>query len=648
MNHEWINVYQYWKKTGMVVEEETMFQYVQQRYPNWISHYHHCLRRARQAVLKKLVAAFLRENIGGIVNHLHKELPCEAHPPFPPSYRFYPVQNDQWLIVPIGKRYAFDRYQLTGDLLLHTATSLRPIEHVVEWLILVYPLLSKQVKRAHWGRLVEELCNAGANQSLSYLWQEIKKGEIRQQENAAHLIEFVQKRNQEDPLFFEQFCVEGHHLHPCAKTKLGLSPEEVDRNSPECRNQPSLHFVAVRPDFVRSTWVEKEQEPNSFIFEIFPGLESQIDPVYREQYQLIPVHGWQMERVIPTLYQEEIAKKIIVPLPNVKIPALATSSFRTLCPVMKSGYPSPITVKVAVNSQMTSTVRSISPQTTMNAKKFTLLMQEVMRREPQLRGKFVPIGEIGGCYFKSIDPLKRRNLSVVFREAMPLQKDETPIVASALYDRSPLTGQPIIADLLRLYAENKTIQSEQKAADQFITEYIDLTLTGYLTLMVKYGIGLEGHMQNSIPVFRQGRPIKMMVRDWGGARIYRERLQKQGMRLDFDPNSLTVTTKIEKMHEKMFYTVYQSHLGELIIQLCNQYRLSEDSLWKKVGEISRQILEQIAQNPLFTDQSSQDQAFLFQNQVPLKALTMMRLFPDKEQYCQVANPLCYQNSCSPT
>ena len=227
------------EKTGYVIEEEAMFQYVQRKYPHWVSRYRHCLRRARQSVLHKLVVAFLRENIGGIINHLQNELPQKMTPPFPPSFRYYPVQNGHWLIFPIEQQFAFDRYQLMGDLLLLTPTSLRAIEHAVEWLVLVYPKLSKQLKNAQWGNLVKELCNAGANQALSYLWQERREEEMRQQGHVTNLLELVQSSHTTDPFFFEQFCVEGHHLHPCAKTKLGFVPEEVDQFSPRM-SKPSI------------------------------------------------------------------------------------------------------------------------------------------------------------------------------------------------------------------------------------------------------------------------------------------------------------------------------------------------------------------------------------------------------------------------
>lgn len=637
MLSEWSSIYQRWKETGQVAEEEAMFRYIKKKYPEWISQYETCLARARQTVLKRTVEGFLRENIGGMAQRLVKQLPPEWRNPFPSSYRYLAIKEDQWLVFPIEKRFAFYRYPLRGRLWLATSTALKPIEHVVEWLALIDPILSQQVRSDHWKQLIQELCNAVANQTLAYLWQEIKVKKQKQQgEEPRRFIERLSKM-QDPSLYFEQLCVEGHHLHPCAKTKLDLQPEEVDQYSPECRNESFLQFVAVKQGWVESTW-EKDAF-HTFLVQSFPELLDWVEPFARDGYLLIPVHEWQMKRVIPSVYQEEIEKKIVMPIPRLRIPASATSSFRTLVPFVQKETPSELNVKVAVNSQMTSTIRSISPQTAINSKTFSWLMEEVLKREPALKEKLVPIPELGGCCFKSPDPLKSRNLSVVFREAVKRKKGEIPIVASSLLSDAPETGRPVIHDLLAWYACNNGIQSEQEVTERFLFDYMRIILSCYLPLMVKYGIGLEGHMQNSIPVFREGRPVRLMVRDWGGARIYYRRLQQQGIDLDFYPHSLTVTSNIEKMYEKMFYTVYVSHLGELILQWSDRYGLSEAKLWKNVREISEEVLATIAQDPKYSEAVKLDHAFLFQTKVPLKALTTMRLFPDRECYVLVPNPL---------
>ncbi|MFP3340870.1 ferric iron reductase, partial [Micrococcus sp. SIMBA_131] len=76
-------------------------------------------------------------------------------------------------------------------------------------------------------------------------------------------------------------------------------------------------------------------------------------------------------------------------------------------------------------------------------------------------------------------------------------------------------------------------------------------------------VALEGHLQNSIPVFKKGQPVRFYFRDWGGARIYKRRLEERGMYPKFYPESITLTENKEEMYSKAHYTIFQNHLGEI-------------------------------------------------------------------------------------
>src|SRR5690606_40736250 len=58
-----------------------------------------------------------------------------------------------------------------------------------------------------WKEFERELCNAGANQALAYLWKEHRDDQIKQinrKVQANHLLEFVQKTGQKSEVFFER------------------------------------------------------------------------------------------------------------------------------------------------------------------------------------------------------------------------------------------------------------------------------------------------------------------------------------------------------------------------------------------------------------------------------------------------------------
>jgi siderophore synthetase component len=399
----------------------------------------------------------------------------------------------------------------------------------------------------------------------------------------------------------------------------------------------------VQKTFLR--WSRSNTDPVGVIEEWFPGRVDEMEKELRELgldpdgYAPVPVHGWQYRRVIPEMYAEEIRRGIVVPLRRVVVSAKAMSSFRTLQPLSASGAG---TVKVAVNSQMTSTVRSISPQTAMNASRFSAMIREALAKEPGLAGIVIPVCERFGIHFAapwaSNDQL--RNLTAVFREPVSelTEQEELPIVGTALYAKSPLSGQTVLAELVGLYARTTWEKDLRRAARRFLTEYADLLLTGCLTLMVKYGIGLEGHLQNSIPVFREGRPVRLLIRDWGGARVYAERLVRQGIRYNALPGSLTLVKDINEMRRKVFYTVFQNHLGELIDRLADDFHVSERELWTDVSRMAGSIFEKISRIPEHRRNALADREVFFSERAELKALTLMRLTGNGKEVCHVPVP----------
>jgi siderophore synthetase component len=306
--------------------------------------------------------------------------------------------------------------------------------------------------------------------------------------------------------------------------------------------------------------------------------------------------------------------------------------------------------KTSVDSQMTSTIRSISPNTANNAPEFTRLIRAILRREPQLARTFVPVCEVAGANFKA-DPnepdpgtgtAKSRNLSAVLREDVGRHAgpDELAIVGCALYAGSPITGRPILAELVEAFAKSSGVSSSSEAAFRFVSEYTSVSLPGFLTLMVKYGIGLEGHLQNSVPVFKAGRPVRLLFRDWGGARIHGERLRRRGLRVSFYPGSAVLTDRLDEMRNKVFCAVFQNQLGEIILQSCKHFGVPERDLWREVRRICDGIFDEIGSHPEHAADAAADREALYGTEADYKALTTMRLDPKGGyRYAKVSNPL---------
>lgn len=455
--------------------------------------------------------------------------------------------------------------------------------------------------------------------------------------------------------FYEQLVVDGHPLHPGAKLKLGLSVGDVIRFSPELGARPEAAFVAVAKGCYRDASLDG-RGLTAILYAEYPGLRWQVANVLREKeldaddYGLIPVHPWQFEHVLPRLYAEAMQGGEIVPLEGFRIPTRALVSFRTLAPVQRwDGRKHHI--KTAVNLQLTGAVRTVSPNSVENAAPISRMLREIADREERFGGRFVILEERAAAYYDSANraspPRERRelakNLAAILREdpEAHVRPGEIPVTACALLAESPMSGKPVLMEVLELFAAGRGIADPELAAVTFVRRYCEACLPGFLTVMSRYGVSLEGHLQNSIAVFWGGETVRMLVRDFGGVRILRERLARQGVRADLYPGSAVVIEDVEDLRNKTYYAVFQNHLGELLACLVRCLDLEEERLWRPVAEVSRAVFRELKADPTIREQAARDEADLFRPTLDLKAMTTMRLLGDVTDYTfsEVLNPM---------
>ncbi|WP_171660820.1 IucA/IucC family siderophore biosynthesis protein [Geobacillus sp. BMUD] len=647
--------------------EEECAEFIEKRFPEHLSAYVHHVMRARTTILQRTVAALLREDVFGLYSRSYnlqvigsvyitnwrwltpewepavRQLPA-AHLREGIMYKLFPVAPGQCLLIPIRGESAFRQCDI-GEEVISVGEGIQTVRDALSFLSLLTPLIKAAGEEQAWAQLAKELENGTANLALAY-WHFEKECQTMRKE-ADNLFTYIEQR-QSDPsfcpaLFFEQLCIEGHHLHPGAKTKLPMSPKDVLAYSAEFGGQPQLRIVAVRRNLCDFHF-DGYEDPNTFLFDHFPALRSLVAERFREadkrleDYVLVPVHPWQYEHVLPNVYREELDDGRLWLIEGAVIPTQATASFRTVL-----AKEAPLYIKTAVHSQMTSTVRSISPQSANNGATYSRLFRAILERERGLSAIFLPVCEIGGCSFRSKDPNKARNLSVIYREGLDrlIDEGEIAITGTALYAPSPFSGQPIINDMIEAYAKGIGRPSSQETALSFLREYAVIAVRGFLTLLVKYGIGLEGHLQNTVPVFRQGKPTKLLFRDWGGIRLYRPRLERQGFHIDVRPGSITITDDLREAQNKVFYTVFQNQFGEIIRHISRRWGIAEEQGWACVRRQCDEVFAELAKDPSLTFAVDEDREALYRPFIDHKALTKMRLQPEAKTYCfvSVPNPL---------
>jgi siderophore synthetase component len=215
------------------------------------------------------------------------------------------------------------------------------------------------------------------------------------------------------------------------------------------------------------------------------------------------------------------------------------------------------------------------------------------------------------------------------------------VPACALLAESPVSGGPVLLEVLELFAAGRGIADSEPAAVAFLRRYCEVCLPGFLTVMSRHGVSLEGHLQNSIPVFRGGEPVRVLVRDFGGVRILGERLARQRIRAELHPGSAIAIEDVEDLRNKVYYPVFQNHLGELIACLVRRLDLEEGRLWQPVAEVCRRVFRELKVDPAIREQAARDEAALFRPTLDLKAMTTMRLLGHVTDYAfsEVPNPL---------
>jgi len=611
------------------------------------------LRRGRAGILHRLLQCCVRENIGGIRDRSVDDLAANRL-----VVRF---DGDLVLTAPVARRFFLDRWDFVAPITLRRGKVETELQSAVELLeVLDEAFPPPDAEQTAWrNRFRFELANSAANYALALAGAARRRCNFVRAAERFSVLDWVEWRVSCDesfsPLvFFEQWVVDGHPLHPGAKLKAGMSPLDVLQNSPEWEARPDVRIVAVAKSHCLVATFQNDG-PCDVLRREYPLLGSIVDQALQQRgldpaaYEWIPVHPWQFERTIPDLYADEIRRQLVVPLPAAIIPTAALMAVRSLAPI-GDGCRNRHHLKTAVNVQMTGAVRTVSPQAAANGPMLASVLAEVQRRESRFDDRLVVLLEDVGISFvpqgSDLSDERRaqlgKNLAAVLREnpEAHVQPGEVAMPGSALLAESPLGNSPIASEFVAWY-ERRLRCSTNDAVVAFLRDYAEITAPGMLRLMTRYGIGLEGHLQNCVLVFRDGRPVRMLVRDMGGVRILSSRLERHGITAHFLPGSATLALDDDDLRHKVGYAFLQNHWGELIACLVRHFNLAERDCWRPLAEVCQAEFRRLADDPLAAASAQADAADFFRSHLALKALTTMRLRGDvtKYSFSEVANPL---------
>ncbi|MBG6135353.1 IucA/IucC family protein [Longispora fulva] len=400
----------------------------------------------------------------------------------------------------------------------------------------------------------------------------------------------------EGVLFLERLATEGHNLHPCGRTRLGMSVADVlayDLEGPGF----DLAVVALRAD------VHVGDDVGAAL-----GL-----PAAPDGFVLQPAHPWQVANVLRTRHADAGRAGLWRVVDGLRVPCAPTASLRTV--LTGAGQ----LVKVSLDVQITSTRRSISVATARNGPPVSALVETLLAGTGgSLLGEFAGAGALLAASERDVTAVLRHPLAGV------VSAGELAVPANALPAVCPATGSTVLELLAAAHPHGPVA---------WLSDYATALLGPVLRLLA-HGVGLEAHLQNCVPLFTAGRCARMVFRDLGGVRLHGPRLAAAGHPLTLWPGSVTGTDDADVLRAKVAYTALGNHLGAVV-----------DGLglgavgWATVGRVLRGVYAPLLDDALVGVAAAEDLGALTAGPWAHKALVRMRLSGGGDEYVPVDNPL---------
>lgn len=536
-------------------------------------------------------------------------------------------------------------FKMKGDIFVISDQKISPLRSVDTLLALLKTELESQTGNGQWQQFVLEIQNSLRNLKLVNEYSHRYKQNLRNtisQSGEKTLIEYVSNHlsHHEQILFFETWAFKAHPYHPCHKTKLGFTPSDYLKYSSEFDQNLALPLAAVKKDRIHLESENDNFNYNTWFSEIYPkqwaSYKNELQKMNFSTDDFYPVfiHPWQYEHVLKKMLTADIANQHLIWMDQVTLDTKPSLSFRTVTSTEEKSQPH---IKLPVAIQCTSALRTISAAAVENGPKFSKIFRAILKAENQFDEHFYVMQESYALRIQDADLEVQRNFATIYRDnpTQFVRDHQIPIVVAALFEKSPVTELPLFIELIHT-ALDHTLSS----ATEYFSRYCDIILRGYLDLFLIYGIGFEGHQQNTIVVFEDYFPRAVIARDLGGIRIHLPTLQKHGFDINAHPTSATVTVDLHEVTNKFAHTVIQYQLGELVLLLADYYQVDENIFWKIVKDKLHSRFEELKPK-MEENQWIQIYKNLLSDDWQIKSLMRMRLndLYNKNLYASVTNPL---------
>lgn len=440
--------------------------------------------------------------------------------------------------------------------------------------------------------------------------------------------------------------MDAHLYHPSYKSRIGFSLDDNRRYGPEFKQPLQLQWLAVHRSTGRMNHSARKgyeemirQELGDAEYARFAELLRQMDKSI-DEHLLMPVHPWQWQQRIATLFHAELASGDIVPLGLGRDSYRPQQSIRTLAnhSARDKAY-----VKLSISITNTSTSRILAAHTVMNGPIVTdwlhgLIAQDAYAKELD----FIILGEVLGVSFNyDRMPEVRKSkaygtLGAIWRESLHryLRPGEAAIPFNGLCHVDD-SGRPLIDPWI-----------ERHGVRAWTERMLQTSVTPIIHMLLAHGIGMESHAQNIMLIHQDGWPTRIALKDFhDGVRYSPQHLAQPELAPELVPvpasharinrNSFIITDDLDAVRDFSCDAFFFICMAETAIFLARHYALPENEYWSMTARLIRDYQQRHPQH------AARFRAFdVFAPTFQVEELTKRRLLGDSEpRFRQVPNPL---------
>lgn len=466
---------------------------------------------------------------------------------------------------------------------------------------------------------------------------------------------------------FEQIVCDGHPSHPGAKTSLGIGQSWRDI-LPEQVESFELRFVAVTPDRLCS----EGQGILDALRDQVPGLAGELaaelnrrgftcyDPASPgrggDAREVIPVHPFQWDNVISHEFADEIAAGEITLL-DTTAPAQPLMSVRTVRVRDLGGHdqtrvPGAVHIKLALEVQLTGAIRGISAGA-VAAPRVGAALSQVLELDTGFNPRTVDdepafsiARDIAAVRWNAQSGIRAHCFGALIRQdpACDAGPDDVVLPVAALLARNPLTGRPVLSDLV---AE---LDGGKERVKEWFERLTRIACVPPAALLARWGVALEPHPQNTVLVLRDGLPYRVIVRDLGGCRVWASAAINAVAPLADELFGLALVEQdLYRLVDKMFYPLVANLLRHLIASNATARGCQDEIYRTTASQLAREYWRTRAAK-LATPTASFEVVFhrLLGDKMPVKRVLGMRLSGavTEQDYVYAPNPLAHGDMLS--